>query len=155
MTSIGRFFICIDNVYKIFLFRLMISYRSFDMKNINKKEILLILYIRKIVISFMAIIFLIWAFFKNGFVGKVIISPFIICAIAILGENIFLLLNKERISTIFKYIFLVSFFAYIFGFLIYAFYYSIITQSYSLIVVIIVFLFFAIHFLKVAFFRKK
>lgn len=111
--------------------------------------------IRKMFISLVATIICIWAFFQNNLFAKVIISPFIICSISMFGENIFLLFNKEKISNIFKYIFRVSFFVYVFGFLSYAFYYSIVNRSYTLIILIAIFLIFSIYFFKKSFFTKN
>lgn len=111
--------------------------------------------IRKIFISLSATVFCIWAFFQNNLFAKVIISPFIICSISIFAENILLLLNKEKISNIFKYIFSISFFTYVFGFLSYATYYSITNKSYEFIIVIVIFLIFSIYFFKKAFFTKN
>lgn len=111
--------------------------------------------IRKMFISLVATIICIWAFFQNNLFAKVIISPFIICSISMFSENIFLLFNKEKISNIFKYIFRVSFFVYVFGFLSYAFYYSIVNRSYTLIILIAIFLIFSIYFFKKSFFTKN
>ncbi len=111
--------------------------------------------IRKMFISLIATIICIWAFFQNKLFAKVIISPFIICSIAIFFENIFLLLHKGKISNIFKYIFRISFFVYVFGFLSYAFYYSITNKNYDLIVIIVIFLIFSIYFFNKAFFMKN
>ena len=111
--------------------------------------------IRQIIVSIMASFVLIGAFFKNQLVGKIIISPFLICSIAIFFENLFLLFDKKKISNIFKYIFRVSFFVYIFGFLIYAIYYAILNKIYSLFIIIGIFIIGTIHFFKVAFFKKK
>lgn len=111
--------------------------------------------IRKTFISLVATIICIWAFFQNNSFAKVIISPFIICSISMFSENIFLLFNKEKISNIFKYIFRVSFFVYVFGFLSYAFYYSIVNRSYTLIILIAIFLIFSIYFFKKSFFTKN
>ena len=111
--------------------------------------------IRRILTSLIATIICIWAFFQNNLFAKVIISPFIICSISIFAESIFLLLNNEKISNIFKYIFRISFFTYMFGFLSYAFYYSIVNKSYDLIIVILIFLIFGTYFFKKAFFTKN
>lgn len=124
------------------------------MKNVNRKMIKNVFRIRKVLISLLAIIICTWAFFQNGLFAKVIISPFIICSIAMFAENIFLLLNKEKISNIFQYIFRISFFTYMFGFLSYAFYYSIINKTYHVIIVIVIFLIFGIYFFKKAFFTN-
>lgn len=114
-----------------------------------------ILIIRKIFVSLLAIVICTWAFFRNNLFARIIISPFIICSIAIFAENIFLLLNKEKIAHIFKYIFRISFFTYVFGFLSYTFYYSIINKCYDLIIIIVIFLIFSIYFFKKAFFNPN
>lgn len=111
--------------------------------------------IRKIVLSFIALIILIWAFFQNDLLGKIIIIPFLVCSFAMLNENLFLLLNKIKISTIFKYIFRISFFIYVFGFLLYMIFYAIVNKSYSILIVVALFLIFAIHFIKKLFFNNK
>lgn len=115
------------------------------MKN---KKIQNIFALKNIMTALLTIAILTWAFFQNNNYGKIIISPFLICSLAFLGKNLFFLLNKEKISHIFKKIFRLSFFAYVFGFLIYAFYYSITTQSYPLIIPVIIFLLFTIRFIK-------
>lgn len=111
--------------------------------------------IRKIITALVAISVLTWAFPRNQFFGKIIISPFLICSIAFLGENVFLLFNKEKISNVFRWIFRMSFFVYAFGFLAFAFYYSIVNKEYSLIIIIVVLLIFALISLRAAFLRKK
>ena len=120
-----------------------------------KKMMKNIIGIRKILISLLATIICIWAFFQNNLFAKVIISPFIICSISIFAESIFLLFNKEKISNIFKCVFRISFFTYIFGFLSYGLYYSIVNKSYDLFILILLFLIFGIYFFKKAFFTKK
>lgn len=111
--------------------------------------------IREIIVSLTAFSILIWAFFKNQILGKIIIIPFLICSLAIFFKNVFLLLNKERISNVFKIIFRISFFTYVFGFLIYLVYYAITTKTYSLFIIIGIFIIGAIRFFKMAFFKKN
>lgn len=111
--------------------------------------------IRKMFISLVATIICIWAFFQNHLFAKVIISPFIICSISMFGENIFLLFNKDKISNIFKYIFRVSFFVYVFGFLAYMVYYSFAYKSYSFLIGVAIFLPFVIYFFRRSFFNKN
>ncbi len=111
--------------------------------------------IRQIIVSFVALVILTWAFFKNGLLAKIIMLPFLICSFAILMEKIFLLLNKFKLSNVFKYIFRISFFVYVFGFLSYMVYYAITNQSYSILVIVAVFLVFALHFFKNSFFHKE
>lgn len=111
--------------------------------------------IRKIVLSFGALIILICAFFRNALFGKIIIIPFFVCSFAIMGENLFLLLDKIRMSNIFKYIFRISFFVYVFGFLSYMVYYAVINKSYSILAVVAIFLIFTIYFIKKSFANKN
>ena len=111
--------------------------------------------IRQMVVSAMAFSILIWAFFKNQLVVKIIISPFLICSIAIFFENLFIFLNKKKISNIFKYIYRISFFIYAFSFLIYAIYYAISNNSYTLLIPVGIFIIFGIPFFKSAFLNKK
>ena len=110
--------------------------------------------IRQIIVSAMAFCVLIWAFFENKLVVKIIISPFLVCSIAIFFENLFILLNNKKVSDIFKYIFRVSFFIYFFGFLAFSTYYAITNKSYGLFLIIGIFVIAAIYFFKMAFFKK-
>ncbi len=125
------------------------------MNNQNKKTIQLLIVTRNIIISLFASIFLIWAFFQNNVVGKVIISPFLICSVASLCKNVFIVLNKPKMANICYHIFAVSFFVYVFGFLIYTVYYSIVNKTYSLLIVVGIFLIFTMRFLKLIFFKKR
>lgn len=111
--------------------------------------------IRKIIISLIAMAILTLAFFQNDLWAKVIILPFLFCSITFFGENVALIFNKEKISNVFKYIFRISFFVYTFGFLSYMIYYSITNKSYSVLIVVAVFLPFTIHFLKKSIFSKN
>lgn len=111
--------------------------------------------IRQIIVAFMAFVFLTWAFFQNEWWARIIISPFIICSFAIIMERLFFLLNKIKLSNIFKYIFRSAFFIYIFGFLVYTVYYAITNKSYSIFTAVAVFLVSAIYFFKKSFFSKK
>lgn len=113
--------------------------------NKNIKNIWLI---RNIIMATIIIIILIWAFWQNNLVGKIIISPFLICAVSILGENICVLLNKNELVKIFHYIFRYTFLLYIVGFLSYTTYYSIKNREYSLLLVVAMFIIFIFIFLK-------
>lgn len=119
------------------------------------KKMQTIISIRKIIISIIAFIILMWAFFKNATWAKIIIIPFLVCSFAMLCENLFLLLNKKKLSSIFKYIFRISFFIYVFGFLIYMVYYAFTYKSYSFLIGVVILLPFVIYFFKKAFFIKN
>ena len=95
-----------------------------------------------------AIIILTWAFFQNNFVGKIIISPFLICAISILGGNVCTLLNKNKLVKIFHYIFKFTFLIYVIGFLNYTVYYSFKNKEYLLLIIVAIFILFIILFFR-------
>ena len=99
-------------------------------------------------VGILALIILIWAFFKNQLVARIIISPFIICSLTYILENLFLILEKEKIAKILQYIFRITLLIYIFGILIYTCYYSISHKEYSLLLVVAIFLFFLRPFRK-------
>lgn len=110
------------------------------------KKMQTIISIRKIIMSLIALIILMWAFFQNATWAKILIIPFLVCSFAMLCENLFLLLNKKKLSNIFKYIFRISFFVYVFGFLAYMVYYSFAYKSYSFLIGVVIFLPFVIYF---------
>ena len=113
--------------------------------NKNIKNIWLI---RNIIMATIIIVILIWVFWQNNLVGKIIISPFLICSVSILGENICVLLNKNELVKIFHYIFRYTVLLYIVGFLSYTTYYSIKNREYSLLLVVLFFILFIILFFK-------
>ena len=103
------------------------------------------------IVDLTAFLTLTWAFSCNQFVGKIIISPFLICSFTHLLEMLFILIEKEKIAHIFKYIFRISFFIYIFGFLVYAIYDAISNKRYSSFIIIGIFIIVAFRILKAAF----
>lgn len=112
-------------------------------------------YIRQMITSVIVFIILIWAFFKNNLFAQIIISPFLICSIAIFFEMLFLIIHKEKIATIFRYIFRLTFLIYALGFLIYAIYYAIINKSYSLLIIATIFTIIISNFVKSFFIKNK
>lgn len=118
------------------------------------KKMQTIISIRNIIMPLIALIILIWAFFQNAIWAKIIIIPFLVCSFAMLCENLFLILNKKKLSNIFKYIFRISFFVYVFGFLAYIVYYAFTYKSYSFLIGVVIFLPFVIYFFKKSFFNK-
>lgn len=114
----------------------------------DKKIIEKVLLFRRMLVGIIALIILVWAFFKNQLVAQIIISPFIICSLTYILENLFLILDKQKIAKIFQYIFRITLLIYIFGILIYTCYYSIVHKEYSLLLVVAIFLLFLRPFLK-------
>ena len=114
-----------------------------------KKEIMA----KNIIMATIVISFLTWAFLKNELVGKIIILPFLICALCILGGNISLLFKNEKLAGIFSMICKISFGLYIFGVLGYTIYYAFANKAYSLLIVVGIFIILIIFFFKN--YRKK
>lgn len=104
--------------------------------------------IRNIIMSIIAIIILSWAFCQNNLIGKIIISPFLVCASSVLGGNICVLLNKNKLAKVFHYIFKFTFLIYVVGVLSYATYYSFKNKEYSMLIIVAIFVIFIILFFK-------
>ena len=104
--------------------------------------------IRNIIMSIIAITILSWAFCQNDLIGKIIICPFLVCASSILGGNICVLLNKNKLATIFHYIFKITFFIYVIGVLSYVIYYSIKNKEYSMLIIVAIFVIFFFLFFR-------
>ena len=104
--------------------------------------------IRNIIMSIIAIIILSWAFCQNNLVGKIIISPFLVCASSMLGGNICILLSKNKLAKVFHYIFKFTFLLYVVGFLSYVIYYSIKNKEYSMMVIVAIFILFIFLFFR-------
>ena len=111
--------------------------------------------IRQIVVSVIATTVLIWASFKNNFLIKILISPFLICSIAVFFENLFLLLNKEKLANSFRYIYRASFFLFWFGFLIIYDFICIRDGNYILLLLSLIFWFIGIKSVRKIIFNKK
>ncbi len=112
------------------------------MKKISNEKLEIIIRIRAIVVSIFAIMILSWAYGRNNNVGKIIILPFLICSVAALGEHTFSLLHQQKLSFVCQIIFRISIILYAYGLLFYVLYYSIAHRSYSLIIGVVIFLFF-------------
>ena len=111
--------------------------------------------IRQIILSSIAFIILILAFFENQLISKIVISPFLICSIALLLKNVFFLLNIEKLYSFFNFIFRSVFFVYVFGFLVFAIYYAILNKNYSLFIIVGIFSMAFIHFFKLSFLKRS
>lgn len=107
--------------------------------------------IKKIVVSLIALVLLINAFLNNNFLGRLIIIPFFVGIVSMIGESMFLLLNKKKMADIFKNIFKLNLFIYSFGITLWIIYYSIVNNSYSLLFLVGIFWLFIISFIKINF----
>lgn len=100
--------------------------------------------------------FLIFAFIKNAnFLIRLMIFPFIVCALCFIAQNICLMLRKPKLAHYFHSGFAISFFSFAFGFLIYWCYISIKTGQYMMALFSIPFWIAAVCFLRAVFFKKK
>ena len=80
------------------------------MKN---KNILIMNIIRSIIF----LLIVLWLFFKNTGLMKIIIIPFIVCGFAIMGKNICLLMNKNKYANIFSKLYVITFLSILVHFL--------------------------------------
>lgn len=115
-------------------------------KNIKKGII-----VSKILRVFFIFLFLLWVFFQNSSWVRLACLPFLFCALANIGEYIGILLQKEKVTKIFRFLFRLSFFVYYFGFLIFATIYLIKTKEYSLFLPILLFLLGGLYFVRQSF----
>ena len=91
------------------------------------------IYIIKIIYSIIITIFIFWLFIQNSNI-KLFILPFLICSCAVVFKNLFLILDKYKIVSLFNKIYIISFLLFWFGFLVYIGYNSIITKNYSILI---------------------
>ena len=118
------------------------------MLKINYNKLKIVEIIRRLIVTIVIMIILIWALVKNEGINKLIICPFLICTMAKLGEIICLLLKKDQWIRLFQIIFVISFFIFVFVFLIYALIYSLKNKEYWLLPLTCFFSFVAINVLK-------
>lgn len=98
------------------------------------------IFIFKLIGLIPTIIFLIYIFIKSqNMTTRIIMIPFLICGFAMLGKNIFLIMNKEKYAKTFNNLYIISFLLYWFGFLIYWCYLNVINRNYFLLLLSIPF----------------
>lgn len=100
--------------------------------------------------------FLLFAFIKNPSVPiRLLLTPFILCALCFIIKNICLMLHKPKLARYFQIGFHISFFSFVFGFLIYWCYRNIKTGQYGMALFSVPFWIIAIYFVRGAFLKKK
>lgn len=107
------------------------------------KSINVIKLIRSILITL--VLFILFFNISNE---KLILIPFIICSIAIVLKDLFIVFNKEKYLKIFDKLYIFGFFVFWFGFLIYFDYLCYIDKNYQLLVFSIPFWLVGIFFIK-------
>lgn len=101
----------------------------------------------KLIRSFLITLVLVILFFNTSN-GKLILIPFIICSIALLLKDLFIIFNKEKYLKIFDKLYIIGFFIFWFGFLIYFDYLCFIDKNYQLLIFSIPFWLVGIFFIK-------
>lgn len=112
------------------------------------------IFLKKIISSIFITATLLY-FMANTPSPKIIFVPFLICSLSMAGQNIALLLNKEKIAIAFHKLFAAGFFLFWFGFLAIAAYLCIRDKNYSLLVFSIPFWVVGVCFAKNRLFRGK
>lgn len=109
---------------------------------------------RKLVKAVLAFVLLVY-FMMDTTSPKIIFVPFLLCAFASAGKNLFLLLEQKRLALFFDRMFKVAFFLFWFGFLAVACYMLIKEKNYSLLLFTLPFWVVGFLFAKGRFRRKK
>lgn len=113
------------------------------------------IYITNIIKNIIIMIILFTAFFKNSFVVKIFLTPFLACGFFSIGKNICFLLKKEKYVNMFNKLFQLSFFIFWFGFLIFWSYLVIKEKSYLSLLFTIPFWAIGIYFIRKILFEIK
>lgn len=90
--------------------------------------------IHQIILSIIVMIILLKALLQNNLFTNLMIIPFFICDICILGKNVCSLLEKDDISRLFQKAFKMSFKSYMIIFLFCMIFYAIYNQEYSTLI---------------------
>ncbi len=117
----------------------------------NNKNI----FIMNIIRSIIFLLIVLWLFFKNTGLMKIIIIPFIVCGLAIMGKNICLLMNKNKYANIFSKLYVITFLVFWFGFLIWVDYSTIKNNQYGSTIFTIPFWLIGIYFVRKKLFKTN
>ena len=104
-----------------------------------------------IIISFFMINLFIGA---NNIIARIFLLPFIVCVLASIGKNIFMIKDNYKYSNIFSNIYFISFFTYFFGILIIWCYLVIRDGNYAMLIFSIPFWIIGIFLLVRRFLRR-
>ena len=117
------------------------------MKN---KSIYIIAMIRSSMISLLLLMIM----FKNeSIMAKMMILPFLLCALCSIGKNIGFMLEKKKISILFDQLFKIIFLIFWFGFLIYSSYFCLISKNYIYLFMTLPFWIGGLYFTRKCFFH--
>ena len=110
----------------------------------------------KLIYSLFITIFILYIFISTPSVlTKIIMIPFLICALATVIKMIFLIMNKKKYAEIFNKIYIISFLFYWFGFIIYWCYIEFINKSYLMLLFALPFLLIGIYIAYKYLFKRK
>ena len=125
------------------------------MNNENYEKIRKAVSIQRLIMGIVVIIILWVAFWQNEGISRLIVLPFLICAIANFGEALFYYLKKDKIAKVFNYIFKISFLLFVVGFLGFFIYYAITKKEYLFLILILGFILITYFMLKDKLFKRK
>ncbi len=111
--------------------------------------------IERLILGLLIGVFLFIIFFQNEGESRLIILPFLICAIANFLELLFLNFQKDKLAKIFNYVFKISFFTFVIGFLGFLIYYAIVHKEYPFLIIIFLFIIIGYLMLKDKIFKRK
>lgn len=100
-------------------------------------------------------IFLIIFFYHGDFIARLLLTPFIICAIATLFKSVFMLKGNIKYSQYCNKVYVISILTYILGFFLAFWYLAIKNRIYSLIITLLIISVIIIMVIKSRFFRKR
>ena len=116
----------------------------------NSKIVLMIKLVSSVLINIT-----LWSiFFGAPIITKIVMIPFLICGFAVMGQMIFLLIDKQKYYQLLSKVYVASFLLYWFGFLIFAGWFSIMYAEYILLVFSILFWLIGVSIIRNNFMKK-
>lgn len=108
----------------------------------------------KLIASILTNIILGSIFFSAPIITKIVMIPFLICGLALMGQMIFLLMDKQKYYQLLSKVYVASFLLYWFGFLIFWLYLNIKNTNYVLLLLSIPFWLIGINLVRNNFKKK-
>lgn len=112
------------------------------------------IFISNIIRSLIFIFILVLLLLNNTGLTRLMILPFIICGLAVMGKNICFLLEKNNYANFFSLLYKISFFVFYFGFLLFGSYSVIKTGNFLTLIFTIPFIVLGIYFVRKSLFNS-
>ena len=112
------------------------------------------IFISNIIRSLIFIFILVILLLNNTGLTRLMILPFIICGLAVMGKNICFLLEKNNYANFFSLLYKISFFVFYFGFLLFGSYSVIKTGNFLTLIFTIPFIILGIYFVRKSLFNS-